>query len=57
MKLFEDAFGAFGLNVLAGFSFDILLHEIYVTKTDDATISAAMYMKLASKPGFQLGML
>ena len=39
MNPFEDSLGAFGLNVFAGFSFEILLHDQYVTKTDDATIN------------------
>ena len=56
-KPFEDILGAFGLMVFAGFSFEILLHERYVTKRDNITIIAAIYTKLMSNPGFQLGIL
>ena len=54
---FDDTSGAFGLMVLAGFSFDIRLHERYVTSTDNTTRDTAMYTKLMSNPGFHDGML
>ena len=57
IMLSEETFGAFGLKVFAGFSFEILLHERYVTKTEETTIKRAIYTKLISKPGCQLGML
>ena len=41
-KLFEDMLGGFGLMVLAGFSFEILLHAQYVTRTDKTTSNIAM---------------
>ena len=57
IKLFEEMLGGFGLIVLAGFSFEILLHARYVTKTDKTTNNIAIYTKLMSKPGAQVGML
>ena len=42
IRLCDDAPGALGRRVFAGFSFEILLHDRYVTKTDDITINAAI---------------